>query len=642
MSATIIQSVFKIFTGMQSTMKLVHTLFIFSFIVLLSACATTPSQQGPTPLDALKELSDPQILNNNNAFMRNLYTARTWVPAKQLDQDPIELSKQSKSPINQAHAKIIGSTYTDALHSLAAKLWMIEHAEHTLDLTYYIYHYDLVGYAVAGALCNAVKRGVDIRIMVDSLGSLNTNHAPLRALETCAEDAGYIRDINGKKTAYKARVQLVIINALTSWSSWSNRRSHDKLIIKDGSFPGKDMVMTGGRNIALDYYGINKDGSKNPDTYMDLEILLRSIGTSRGGKEQNEPTVGDVSSIYYTLLFLHKGNNRIYPISNEDDGALGLLDPYAGYRKKAQEALAFIKKVPAIKEVYAQMPAYLSEGYRTAYVRLSHQLGNLQSENVVEDVAEIQFRNTNSISAIFVNTLKQAAQKGHLSGTIRIISPYLFITQYKDKEGKIFHDGAKVLLNILEENPDLSVEIITNSVLTSDNYFTQSVIDMDTAPRLLLTEDMQKTWLKSRKDSEFNPEFVNSEEWRRLINNPRIRIYETGLLDSDLIGGPVRYGKLHAKTFFVNDFGFVGTSNFDYRSRLYNNELGFYYLSQGLSNDLNQVFDELKAISLRWGTPEWLEMRRKLIESGGFKGYTAGTQRGRYKIMKNLGLIWFF
>ena len=624
-------------------MKLLHALLLFTSLSVLAGCASAPKQQGSTPLDALRELSNPEVLNNDSAFMRNLYEARTWVPANQLDQDPIELSERSKSPINQVHAKIIGPSYDDALHSLAAKLWMIEHAEHTLDLTYYIYHYDRVGYAIAGALCNAVKRGVDIRIMVDSIGSINTSQAPLRAVESCAKDAGYIRDVNGNKTAYKARVQFVIINALTNWNSWSNRRSHDKLIIKDGSFPGEDLVMTGGRNIALDYYGINDDGSKNPDTYMDLEILLASIGTSRKGKDKDEPTVGDVSSVYYTLLFLHKGNRRIYPVSNEDEeGAFSFIDPYAGYRQKAQEALAFIKEVPAIKRVYEQMPEYLSDGYRTAYVRLSHQLGNLQSENVVEDVEEIQFRNTNSISTIFVNTIKQAAKDGPLSGTIRIISPYLFIPKYKDKDGKIFHDGAKVLLNALKENPDLSIEIITNSVLTSDNFFTQSVIDMDTAPRLLLTEDMQKTWLKDQKSSELNPEFVNSDEWKRLINNPRIRIYETGLLNSDLIGGTVRYGKLHAKTFFVNNFGFIGTSNFDYRSRLYNNELGFYYLSEGLSGDLDQVFDELKAISLRWGTPEWLEMRRKLVEAGGFKGYTAGTQRWRYKIMKNMGLIWLF
>lgn len=619
--------------------KIFAALFAISVFILLSACTSTGPKPEATPYEAFQALSSPEVVSDQEAFMKHLYDARTWVAYKYLDKDPVTLSERSEAPINVARTKIIGPSYEDSLRSLAAKLWMIEHAEHTLDLTYYIYKYDTAGYAVIGALCNAVKRGVDIRIMVDSLGSMHNSHAPMRALETCAEEAGYMRSPNGKETSHRARVQFVIINAMTSWSSWSNRRSHDKLIIKDGGIPGKDMVMTGGRNISVDYYGINKDGSRNKDTYLDLEILLRSLETGQDEKI----TVGEVSTIYYTLLFLHKGNRPIYPVSNEDDqSAFGLLDPYASYRQKAQDALNFIKAVPALRAAYEEMPVYLNEGFRTSQVRLAHELGNLVSEDVVTNVEEIKSRNTNSIEAIIANVVNEAEREGNLDTNFRIISPYLFIAQYKDKEGVIFLDGAKRMLEMLEKYPDLSFEIITNSVLTSDNFYTQSVIDMDTAPRLLLTEDMQATWLKNRKDSEFNPEFVESEEWKRLINHPRIRIYQTGLLDSELIGGTESYGKLHAKTFFDDDFGFIGTSNFDYRSRLYNNEMGFYFVDPELSSDLNQVFEELKAISLRWGTPEWLEMRRKLIESGSFKGFTTGTQRGRYKFLKSTGLIWLF
>lgn len=613
---------------------------LFSSLLILSACASPPKYSHYTPFDALEDLSDAEINSAPDVFIEKLYHARSWVPYKHLKKDPIDLSMRSEAPVNKAKTKIIGPSYQDSLRSLAAKLWMIEHAEHTIDLTYYIYKYDPTGYAVLGALCNAVKRGVDVRIMVDSLGSLSMSHAGIRALETCAEDAGYIRDVNGNKSRYKARVQFVIINALTNIYSWSNRRSHDKLIIKDGSFLGKDIVMTGGRNISVDYYGINKDGSRNPDTYLDLEIVLRSHDTSRS--KLGEVTVGDVSSVYYTLLFLHKGNRRIYPVENDQEGVLGLIDPYAHERQKAQDALAFIKGLPAIQKVYAEMPVYLSEGYRVSEVRIAHELGNLVSTEVVTNVFDIKSRNTNSIAALLANIIEQAKKEGAIESRFRIVSPYLFIAQYKDSEGNVFHDGAKEMLKALEQYPGFSFEIITNSVLTSDNFYTQSVIDMDTAPRLLLTEEAQKTWLKSREGSEFNPEFINSPEWKRVINHPRIKIYQTGKLDSALIGGTENYGKLHAKFFFDDQFGFVGTSNFDYRSRLYNNEMGFYYLDPELSHDLNQVFEELKSISLLWGSPEWLEMRKRLIETGSFKGYTTGTQRGRYRFLKGTGLIWLF
>ena len=627
------------FIRLVNDRNVLGVILTISMVMLLSACATTGGQSRDTPFDALEKLVDQKAMNDQQAFIKHLYDARSWMPYKYLNQDPIAFAERAEAPINSAQTKIIGSSYQESLRSLAAKLWMIEHAEHTLDLTYYIFTYDPAGQAVLGALCNAVKRGVDIRIMVDSLGSMNASHSPLRALETCAVDAGQIRDVNGRKTPYKARVQVVIINALTSLSSWSNRRSHDKLIIKDGSFPGKDMVMTGGRNISVDYYGISEDGSRNPDTYLDLEILLRSSELTRDGS--GELTVGDVSSIYYTLLFLHKGNLRIQPISDDQDTDIfGSSDRYAGYRGDAQEALEFIKDLPAIKEVYAQMPQYLSEGYSVSEVRLAHELGNLVSEDVVVNVEEIKSRNLNSIGAILASIFEEAGKKGKMEGNFRIVSPYLFIAQYKDKEGELVHDGATAMLQALDEHPGLSFEIITNSVLTSDNFFTQSVIDLDTAPRLLLTPEIQETWLASAEQSESIQQLINSDEWQKLVNHPRMRIYETGKLDSVLIGGDEHYGKLHAKFFFSERFGFVGTSNFDYRSRLYNNELGFYYLDPALSSRLNEVFDELKAISLPWGSPEWLETRKRLVEAGGFKGFTTSAQRGIYKFMKSTGLIW--
>ena len=608
---------------------------------LLGACAMNGGQQPASPLEVFEQLLDTPGEYSQEDFIRWLYLSRTWVPYSRLEKDPIALSSRTETPVHKARTKVIGPSYKDSIRSLATKLWMIENAEHTLDLTYYIFKYDVTGKALLGALCNAVKRGVDIRVMVDSLGSIHWNHSGLRALQTCARNAGYIRDANGTRTTYRARAQVVIINALTNLRSWTNRRSHDKLLIKDGSFPGKDMVMTGGRNISVDYYGIDQDGSRNPDTYLDLELLLRSNETDT--RSSIEATVGNISSVYYTLLFLHKGNTRIYPSVDETaDDRFSSVDPYAVERERAQQALTFIKGVPSFGETYAEMPAYVERNYRLSEVRLAHQLGNLVSRNAVASIGETVSANPNSIAAVFTSAIDSARKKGLKKARFQIVSPYLFIPQYRDPQGNIVHDGAKQIIKAVDDNPGFSIEVVTNSILTSDNFHTQSIIDMDTAPRLLLTEEQQATWLSGRASSELSEEFVNSDEWKRVVNHPRIRIYQTGRLDSALIGGYRHYGKLHAKCFFVGDFGFVGTSNFDYRSRVFNNEMGFYYLDPALSADLEQVFEELKAISLRWGSEEWLEMRQKVIQKGGWKGYTTATQRGRYKFLKATGLIWLF
>ena len=99
---------------------------------------------------------------------------------------------------------------------------------------------------------------------------------------------------------------------------------------------------------------------------------------------------------------------------------------------------------------------------------------------------------------------------------------------------------------------------------------------------------------------------------------------------------------MHAKFYINGDVGFVGTTNFDYRSRLLNNEVGFFFESPGMIADLQAGYDLLVTQSYRWGSPEWLEMRRQIIAQGGSKGRTTKFQRAIYKWSKWLGLIWQF
>ncbi len=158
------------------------------------------------------------------------------------------------------------------------------------------------------------------------------------------------------------------------------------------------------------------------------------------------------------------------------------------------------------------------------------------------------------------------------------------------------------------------------------------------APRFLLTPELQKAWLSGVEKGEFNPDVVESEEWKRLINHPQVFIYQTGRLDSIILGGNENYGKLHAKFIYGKIGGFVGTSNFDYRSNLYNNELGFFFQGDEVRDELADVFEQLKATSYRWGSPEWLEMRKKVMQSDSSKAGPARKQRGIYKTVRALGL----
>ena len=612
-------------------MKEILLTVILFMAFMLNACVSLPPEQCPSGTLKLPEC--PPLNAVTDKKIDDIYAERTWVSESDQKDDPVKRGSEAKIPVNSAGTKIIGPSFEAALDSIAVKISMIENAQHTVDASYYIFDRDRIGYALLGAMCNAVKRGVDVRIMVDGLGSFHPMHSELKALETCAENSGFMRNAAGKITTKKARVQVVIFNSFTKLQF--NRRSHDKILIVDAAFADKALVITGGRNISLHYYGIHEDGSKDPDTFRDLEVLIKS------GKKSSaeEYTVGRVSGLYYGLLFTHRGNSRIRPSSAADEFSEGAYaDSYIYHRNKGQEDLLFLKNLPEIKKRLQAMPAYMAEGFRESNVRLSHQLSNLTNVRVTSNVKENLKRNQNSILYLLDKASRIQRSRDITSGVLRIVSPYLFSGLYKNDEGEIIYDGTKDTLEWLEEHPNIRLEVITNSVMTGDNIFTQAIIDMDMAPRFLLTPELQKKWLYEYDLSELNPDVVDSDAWKRMVNHPQVFIYQTGKLDAVMLGGDANYGKLHAKFIVGENVSFIGTSNFDYRSNLYNNEMGFFIQSDELHDDLVEVFETLKKTSYRWGTPEWLEMRKKLMESDSGKSETVKEQRAIFKTIRGLGL----
>ena len=352
-------------------------LALWPAVLLFTGCAVSPAPQ-ECPAGRLDLPDCPPIGAVDDAFINQLYERRGWRPQNEIGTDLVELSKQVDIPTQHARARFLGPSLDAAIDSLAVKLWMIENAEHTIDFAYYIFSNDMIGYAMLGAMCNAVQRGVDVRVVVDSMGSIGGGtHASLRALETCAQrGAGFMRNEAGEITTRKARVQVVIFNSVSKLGN-PNRRSHDKILVKDGSFPDKSAVITGGRNISEDYYGIRADGSIDLDTFRDAEILVRSNGELNEG----ELGVGELSERYASLLFLMPFNKRITPGDSDGDAR-----QYWQERNRAQEQLSLLKSYDYFSPHLAEMDEYMNSGFHQAQVRLAHELGNLTDSKVVTEV----------------------------------------------------------------------------------------------------------------------------------------------------------------------------------------------------------------------------------------------------------------
>jgi len=457
--------------------------------------------------------------------------------------------------------------------------------------------------------------------MVDSVGSLHPTHNYLKSLIKCSESAGFMKNRSGQVTTTRARAQVVIFNALSKVFVSVNRRSHDKIMVVDGHYSDKAFVMTGGRNISLDYYAMKKDGSIDPTAFKDLEIILKDGGNHRG----EEVTVGAGAEVYFTVLYLNPGNKYLTAWSSHRTQA-----------EKAQQALARLREFDNFKRHYAEMDSYMVDDFLDTNVRLAHELANLQSTKVVENFAENLDSNPNSI----VGLLTAIGKDVDTIKTVRIVSPYLFMPEYKTSAGEVIHDGKDELDAWLAADPERRIEVVTNSVLTSDNFLAQSIIDIDMAPRMLLTDELRVIWEGDTWEGETNPDVVESAEWKELIANPRVKIYQLGKLDSELLGGDTYYGKLHAKFILTDAVGFVGTTNLDYRSRLYNNEMGYFLSGEEVKDELLDIFEGLKQDSYLWGSPEWLEMRDKLRRTGSSKGGRAHRQRKTYDSLRNSGLKW--
>jgi len=593
-------------------------------LTLLSGCAarilTTPctpdNQQLLAHCPPSHAIDDMAIQTHQNL--------RQWLPFDQQEEDYINLAMVTDIPIQDAFVKVVGTKYQDAVNSLATKIWLIEHAQHTLDLAYYIYTPDISGYAILAALCDAVQRGVDVRLMVDSVGSFDTTHAELKTLYNCAAKAGFRINANNELTTTRATIQVVIFNSLTTIASRFNRRAHDKLIIADGTFSKKAILMLGGRNISNSYYGLDENLQPDYSTFKDLEVLIRPIPDTTG---MDSPT--HLMEDYFSTLFIHQGNKNLTSWWSYDDQL-----------ERAYASLAQLHDSTLFSKAYKEIANTINKDFHKSKVKLAHEIGNLRSnDNVVEEYESNLDANPNSIMAILRNISEDMPQMKE----IRIVSPYFFLEEYLLKEGGVIAKNRSLLVEWLNQNPDRTLEIITNSVLTSDNFFTQAIIDMHTGPKLMLSPEMEKTWLDSDLDiNEHNSDLMASQEWLSQIEHPRLQLYQTGKIDSFRLGGTTYYGKLHAKFIVTDQFGFVGTSNFDFRSMLFNNEVGFFILGDEILHKLNQEFDILKSQSYLWGSKDWLALREAVRQAGGIKGFMTKSQRSIYKVLKKLGMKFQF
>jgi len=123
----------------------------------------------------------------------------------------------------------------DGYDALETRLEMINRANKSIDMEYFIFNNDKSGQLVLQTLMNKAKQGVKIRILIDD----NLLGKPVNIY------IGHILKLNN--------IDIKLFNTSGPLSFKGQYRTHRKLLIIDGK-----EFMTGGRNIADEYFGFNK------------------------------------------------------------------------------------------------------------------------------------------------------------------------------------------------------------------------------------------------------------------------------------------------------------------------------------------------------------------------------------------------
>lgn len=132
--------------------------------------------------------------------------------------------------------------YPDGADRLAALIALIDEAEATLHLFYYLFDGDASGIAVRDALVAAARRGVAVQLIVDDFGN-----------DAGTEFFDPLVAAGGEFAVFSPRI-----------SKYYLVRNHQKLAIAD-----ETLVMTGGANISDHYFSPPAD-----DGWCDLSVTI--------------------------------------------------------------------------------------------------------------------------------------------------------------------------------------------------------------------------------------------------------------------------------------------------------------------------------------------------------------------------------
>ena len=183
------------------------------------------------------------------------------IPETTLQVDTTQTTlAQIIQPLQEQHPELTGYLVLfEPLEALSARLRLIDKAEKTLDLQYYIWDNDKVGALALHALIRAADRGVRVRLLIDDNNAKSTEGIFLALAQHPNIEVKLFNPYRFRK--YRALDMILDLKRI-------NRRMHNKSFIAD-----HQVALIGGRNMTKQYYNVS-------DNYQFSDVDVMLVGTA--------------------------------------------------------------------------------------------------------------------------------------------------------------------------------------------------------------------------------------------------------------------------------------------------------------------------------------------------------------------------
>lgn len=313
--------------------------------------------------------------------------------------------------------RVRASVVADADAALTTRLDLINAAQSSLDLQYFIWQNDTSGLLVIDRILAAADRGVRVRALLDDV-QLEGLVTRLTALDDHPNIE--IRIFNPFSVRWRYRLGILRFIEFILDANRLNHRMHNKLLVADNQ-----AAILGGRNIGDDYFGRSEERN-----FVDLDLLMSGPAV---------PTLSQGFDSYW--------NSRwSYPVNRLLNVSL-LPDDLDQLRKRVKKRLDEDESLSNV----------LGDGSMDETFRKLRQGSEIEQWQVIVDDPDVGWFNRPDELADELTEIAFTARE-----EVLIVSPYLV-------------PNAR-LLSLAEQLVDsgVHIEVITNSLETNDVIVAQA------------------------------------------------------------------------------------------------------------------------------------------------------------------------